>query len=131
MDALHIAETNPIRAAEIGAETGAASVTDDWRVFLDDASIDAIIIASTPESQRFPIVRAVLDGASLGRAALTAQQKFISSGGHMGPHDLKTIAQFLLLGDPSIHPVKAGSKPKSKSKTKAREKGACPRHGAA
>ena len=61
VDALHIAETNPERAAEIAAETDPARVTDDWRVFLDDDSIDAIIIASTPESQRIPIVRAALE----------------------------------------------------------------------
>ncbi len=57
---LHIAEINPQRAAEIAAETGATSVTDDWRTLLDNDSIDAIIIASTPESSRFPIVRAAL-----------------------------------------------------------------------
>jgi scyllo-inositol 2-dehydrogenase (NAD+) len=61
VDQLHIAEINPERAAEIAAETGAARVTDDWRVFLDDDTIDAIIIASTPESARFPIVRAALE----------------------------------------------------------------------
>jgi scyllo-inositol 2-dehydrogenase (NAD+) len=60
VDKLHIAETNPGRAAEIAAETDAASVTDDWRTFLDDPEIDAFIIASTPESARFPIVRAAL-----------------------------------------------------------------------
>lgn len=58
---LHIAEINPDRAAEVAAETGTASVTDDWRSFLNNDAIDAVIIASTPESQRFPIVRAVLE----------------------------------------------------------------------
>jgi predicted dehydrogenase len=58
--ALHIAETNPARAAEIAAETGAARVTDDWRQLVADPEIDAVIIASTPESARFPIVRAAL-----------------------------------------------------------------------
>ncbi len=61
VDQLHIAEINPERAAEIAAETGAARVTDDWREFIDDDAIDAIIIASTPESTRFPIVRAALE----------------------------------------------------------------------
>ncbi len=61
VDQLHIAETNAARAAEIANETNAASVTDDWRIFLNDDSIDAIIIASTPESARFPIVRAALE----------------------------------------------------------------------
>ena len=58
---LHIAETNPARAAEIGAETEAAHVTDDWRQLVNTASIDAIIIASTPESARYPIVKAALE----------------------------------------------------------------------
>ena len=60
VERLHIAETRPERAVEIAAETGAASVTDDWTIFLDDPAIDAFIIASTPESSRFPIVRAAL-----------------------------------------------------------------------
>lgn len=61
VDALHIAETNPERAVEIAAETEPTTITDDWRVFLDDDAIDAILIASTPESARFPIVRAALE----------------------------------------------------------------------
>lgn len=47
----------------------------------------------------------VLAGASLGRAALEARQQFITSTPQMDPTDLKTLAQFILLGDPSIHPV--------------------------
>jgi hypothetical protein len=47
----------------------------------------------------------VLAGASLGRAALEARQQFITSSPQMDPTDLKTLAQFILLGDPSIHPV--------------------------
>jgi len=54
VDELHIAEINPERGAEVAAETGAARLTDDWREFLDDITIDAIIIASTPESSRLP-----------------------------------------------------------------------------
>ena len=61
VDHLHIAEIDPTRSATIAAETGTASVTNDWRTFLDDDTIDAIIIASTPESARFPIVRAALE----------------------------------------------------------------------
>ena len=52
-------------------------------------------------------LREVLAGASVGRAALEARQKYIRLGGYMEMVDLKTIAQFLLLGDPSIHPVRA------------------------
>jgi hypothetical protein len=47
----------------------------------------------------------VLGGASLGRAALEARQQFIAAEPQMDPADLKTLAQFILLGDPSIHPV--------------------------
>ena len=50
-------------------------------------------------------LKRVLAGSSLGRAALEARQAFAQSGGHMDPFDLKTLAQFSLLGDPSIHPV--------------------------
>jgi hypothetical protein len=48
----------------------------------------------------------VLRGASTGRAFLEAQQRFIEKGDvKMDPADLKTIIQFLLLGDPSLSPV--------------------------
>ena len=47
----------------------------------------------------------VLGGASLGRAALEARQQFIAAEPQMDPADVKTLAQFILLGDPSIHPV--------------------------
>lgn len=47
----------------------------------------------------------VLAGASLGRAALEARQKFAGERTHLDPIDLKTLAQFYLLGDPSLQPV--------------------------
>ena len=48
----------------------------------------------------------VLPGASLGRAALEARQRFVRAGTRCSIRsDLKTLAQFSLLGDPSIHPV--------------------------
>jgi hypothetical protein len=47
----------------------------------------------------------VLDGASLGDAALRARQRFAQSYTHLDPMDLKTLVQFHLLGDPSIHSV--------------------------
>jgi hypothetical protein len=50
---------------------------------------------------------AVLKGASLGRAALEARQRFAALYSHLDPIDLKTLVQFYLLGDPSIHPVAA------------------------
>jgi hypothetical protein len=47
----------------------------------------------------------MLDGASLGRAALIARQRFVQQTAELDPVDLKTLGQFNLLGDPSVHPV--------------------------
>jgi hypothetical protein len=52
---------------------------------------------------------AVLSGASLGRAALLARQRFIQQTAELDPMDLKTLGQFNLLGDPSVHPAKITS----------------------
>ncbi len=52
-------------------------------------------------------LRRVLSGASLGRAALEARLEFATHAPELDPVDLKTLAQFNLLGDPSIHPVAA------------------------
>jgi hypothetical protein len=49
----------------------------------------------------------VLSGASSGRAALQAQQRFIGSVHVMTPVDAKTLAQFIFLGDPSLQPVQS------------------------
>jgi hypothetical protein len=51
-------------------------------------------------------LREVLNGASLGRACLQARQNYLQQAAPLDPVDLKTIAQFNLLGDPSVHPVK-------------------------
>jgi hypothetical protein len=48
----------------------------------------------------------VLEGASIGRACLQARQKFVQSQKMENPVNLKTIAQFMLLGDPSLQPVR-------------------------
>ncbi len=47
----------------------------------------------------------VLAGASTGRAVLEARQQFVQNASMTDPADLKTLAQFNLLGDPSIQPV--------------------------
>jgi hypothetical protein len=47
----------------------------------------------------------IMGGASTGRALLDARQRYIRETGALGPEDLKTIAQFDLLGDPSLVPV--------------------------
>lgn len=72
-------------------------------------------------------IQAVRDGASLGRAALQARQRYIEAGGTMGPVDLKTVAQFNLIGDPSIQPVEAkkgGKKTQSVKNAAKKGKGA-------
>jgi hypothetical protein len=51
-------------------------------------------------------VQFVLRGHSVGRAFLEARQEFVkSSAPRIDVYELKTIAQFLLLGDPSLHLV--------------------------
>lgn len=52
---------------------------------------------------------ALFDGASLGRAALIARQRFVQQTAELDPADLKTLGQFNLLGDPSIHPAAVDS----------------------
>jgi hypothetical protein len=52
-------------------------------------------------------INEVLDGASLGDALLRARHRFAQSYAHLDPADLKTLVQFNLLGDPSIHAVTA------------------------
>lgn len=54
-------------------------------------------------------LKSVLGGASLGRALLEAKQEFVDwiakQGRSPGLAEEKTLLQFLLLGDPAIHPV--------------------------
>lgn len=55
-----------------------------------------------------------LAGASLGRSCLQARQKFVAGQKMEDPVNLKTLAQFVLLGDPSLEPcLKDG--PRSKT----------------
>jgi len=49
----------------------------------------------------------ILNGASTGRAALMARQQFVQNLNTLDPADVKTLGQFNLLGDPSVHPVQA------------------------
>jgi hypothetical protein len=59
----------------------------------------------------------VLDGASIGEGTLKARHRFAQAYTHVDPTDLKTMVQFHLLGDPSIHPV--GSVPHALARMKA------------
>lgn len=62
-------------------------------------------------------IKSMLRGdVSTGRAFLEARQRFLSdSGPQLDPYELKTIAQFYLLGDPSVVPVIPASTPASRS----------------
>ena len=62
-------------------------------------------------------VAAVLDGASLGRAALLARHQFVQTQSFLDPTDVKTLAQFDLLGDPAAVPfvTSAPKSPRSKA----------------
>jgi len=51
----------------------------------------------------------VQNGASIGEAALLARQEFVRQTNELDPVDLKTLAQFNLLGDPSIKPARVPS----------------------
>ena len=51
-------------------------------------------------------------GASLGRALLEARQRFVKEAAPINPVDLKTLAQFILLGDPSARAVRPAAQPK-------------------
>lgn len=51
-------------------------------------------------------IKNVLKGASTGRAFLEARQRFLTDvGPDLDPVELKTLAQFYLLGDPSVQPA--------------------------
>jgi hypothetical protein len=50
-------------------------------------------------------LQSLLKGASLGRAALEARQKFAHTASMSDPSNVKTMAQFNLYGDPSIAPI--------------------------
>ncbi|PSJ30389.1 hypothetical protein B7P34_02185 [Streptosporangium nondiastaticum] len=56
------------------------------------------------------LVRELLQGQSGGYAALKARLDYVKLKGRLDPVDLKTLAQFVLLGDPSAKPVKARAK---------------------
>ena len=50
-------------------------------------------------------LQSLLKGASLGRAALEARQKFAHTASMSDPSNVKTIAQFNLYADPSVAPI--------------------------
>ena len=54
---LHIAEIREERLKEVAAQTNPVTATDDYRTLLDNPSIDAVMISTTPEGTHFPIAK--------------------------------------------------------------------------
>lgn len=51
-------------------------------------------------------IKEIMCGSSAGRAMLESRQEFLDKvGPQLDPYELKTLAQFYLLGDPSVQPV--------------------------
>lgn len=59
--ALHLAEINPERRAEMEAETSPARTTDNWEEIVSDPDIDTVMISTTPETTHYPIAKAALE----------------------------------------------------------------------
>lgn len=76
-------------------------------------------------------LEAMLGGASAGRAMLEARQRFVREVAPMTPADLKTLAQFDLLADPSVQPVLAAQAVGPAPKSGARSTGGAAPAGAA
>lgn len=67
----------------------------------------------------------LLQGESCGRALSDARRRMVEGQTEIGNHEVKTLAQFMLLGDPSRRPVKVAKKMVAKKVAKAIfEKGA-------
>jgi hypothetical protein len=58
-------------------------------------------------------IEQLLRGASLGRAMLEARLAYVRQQSVVDPYDEKTLAQFVLLGDPSLHPFVEATAPKT------------------
>ena len=54
---LHIAEIREERLKEVAALTHPVSATTDYRVLLENSSIDAVMISTTPEPTHYPIAK--------------------------------------------------------------------------
>jgi predicted dehydrogenase len=54
---LHIAEIKPERLQEVAHLTKPASATTDYRILLNNHSIDAVLISTTPEPTHYPIAK--------------------------------------------------------------------------
>lgn len=101
--------------AVFASTTIAYGATDDRNIVAAD-----VICAS--------FLRQVRDGASVGRAALEARLAFVKTESPLADVELKTLAQFILLGDPAHRPFpknapkQSGPTPKAKSKAAPKTK---------
>jgi predicted dehydrogenase len=55
--ALHLAETNAVRLAEISKKTKAKTAIADYKPLLDDENIAAVYISATPETTHYPMAK--------------------------------------------------------------------------
>ncbi|MEP7197651.1 MAG: C25 family cysteine peptidase [Saprospiraceae bacterium] len=62
----------------------------------------------------------IKEGASVGRAFLEARQRFIKDSAEFDPYELKTLHQFILLGDPSLVPFEIPKNKLSQESIEAR-----------
>jgi len=60
VSALHIAEINEDRLAEIKAMTDPVSAVTDWEKIIANPDIDTVMISTTPETTHHPITKAAL-----------------------------------------------------------------------
>lgn len=59
--ALHLAEVNQARLAEMTTLTRPATATTDWEALVADPTIEALMISSTPETLHHPMAKAALE----------------------------------------------------------------------
>ena len=57
VDDLHIAEIKEARLKEVAALTNPATATTDYRLLLENPTIDAVMISTTPEPTHYPIAK--------------------------------------------------------------------------
>ncbi len=55
--ALHLAETNAVRLAEISKKTRAVTAVSDYKELLSNKELQAVYISATPETTHYPIAR--------------------------------------------------------------------------
>ena len=78
---LHIAEIKPEPLQEVADLTKPASATTDYRILLNNHSIDAVFISTTAEPTHYPIAKeSLLAGAVIGNRFYAVSGDVQSSG---------------------------------------------------